>query len=535
MDNLVAPGLVNPTIWSTETLVSLGDHVIHELALNSVGIDTAYRVTLGRCLLAVEKTKLYQRLGCSGAVHYGTSRLGIGVKHARTVRRVAQALERLPRLSCAAEKGEISWGKLREIVSKASVETEGTWLELARSHSYSQIERLVRATEEGKLPWEQATELEPETRVRLHFTHQTGEVFERARTLMSERLEKPVSVTEALEHLSLEFVAGKKLTAEKIKNAKIEAQRGVRAAKRRDARLVTQAKEIYETENQEALLSQALGAPPLDEEALNCDVPHGTSHDIPGETSHDEPNPVATSSDTSDAPRSDEHDDPHGTPRHQHSTQRHHRYQPEQLSLASKTRPPMSREHTLAPKQPTPASGKHTLTPEQPTLASGKLTLAPKQPTPATGKQAIAAAMRAAKTEPKGEDWQNPRLRFNPKARSATPAQRREILRRDGYCCSTPGCPNRHWLQLHHLVAVSCGGETAPSNLIALCSRCHKNYHDGHLLIEATPDGQCIFKNTQGHDLARETRIEVAGWINFWFGWEGEAEDCYIRRWAMAA
>ncbi len=498
--NLIKQGPVNPTVWSTATLVSLGDHVIHELALNSVGIDTAYRVTLGRCLLAVEETKLYQRFGCSGAVHYGTSRLGIGVRHARTVRRVAKALEGLPRLSIAAERGEIAWGKLREIVSKASAETESTWLTLAHERSYTEIERLVRATELGKLPWDPSAVPEPETKLRLHFASETGEIFERARALLSERFEKPISISEALEHLSLEFLAGKKLTAEKVKNAKIEARRGSCAAKRRDARLVEKAKEAVETRGEQAILAHALGASSLAE-----DDPHGTSSEADHQSAGSSP-PQPEVADSRCKNSSQESPNQHVL-----KFERPARVttEPNIKEQNFDEREAQERESNLPTSPVKVPSGQETVTrgSHEPELAAHSQT----------------------------HDWKNPRLRFNVKARSATPAQRREILRRDAYCCSTPGCPNRHWLELHHVVPFSRKGETLPRNLITLCSRCHKHFHDGHLRIEVASNSGYIFKDAYGRDLEREARIEIAGWVNFWLGWEGGPENCYIRRWAMAA
>ena len=459
--NLLQPGLVNPTTWDTPTLVTLGDHVIHELALNSVGIDTSYRLTLGRCLLAVDETKLYTKFGCSGAVHYGVSRLGIGVRHARTVRRVARCLEGLPQLRHAAEQGEIPWGKLREIVSKATAETEAAWLELAKRLSYPEIERLVRATEFGKQPWDECSDVEPETRLRLHFGAEMGEVFERARAALSERFGKPVSVSEALEHLSLEFLAGKTLTAEKVKNAKLEAKRGSRVAKLKNAQLVEAAREIVEGE--QALMSEALG----------CRSPVHSRSVVSGGQSGAVSNSPSVSSD-------------HGAV-----------------------------SGTSSPEK-TPNSG-----------ASHSHSQA--------GVQSEKRPVRDASPAPPQLAWRNPRLRYRATARSATRAQRRELLRRDGHCCSTPGCPNKHWLELHHVVSFANKGVTLPENLVTLCSRCHKHYHDGHLRIEQTADSRLVFTDAEGTDLARQVRIQVAGWINFWLGWEGGPHNCYIRRWAMSA
>ena len=61
-------------------------------------------------------------------------------------RRVARLLLELPELSLTAENGAIAWSKLREIVRKASPETELFWLRLAGVMSYKEIEVLVRRT-----------------------------------------------------------------------------------------------------------------------------------------------------------------------------------------------------------------------------------------------------------------------------------------------------------------------------------------------------------------------------------------------------
>lgn len=56
-----------------------------------------------------------------------------------------------------------------------------------------------------------------------------------------------------------------------------------------------------------------------------------------------------------------------------------------------------------------------------------------------------------------GPSWKNMRLRYNPENRLLTPAQRREILRRDGYQCSTPDCPNTLWPHTHHIAFYAAG------------------------------------------------------------------------------
>jgi hypothetical protein len=86
--------------------------------------------------------------------------------------------------------------------------------------------------------------------------------------------------------------------------------------------------------------------------------------------------------------------------------------------------------------------------------------------------------------------WENNLLRFNPNSRMLTPAQRTEIMRRDCYCCATPGCHNTLWLQVHHIEYWYRGGRTVWGNLVVLCSKCHRLIHERWLVLRGTaPDG----------------------------------------------
>lgn len=52
--------VVDPTYWPTDYLISHGEDVIHDLALKSAATLSSYRLVLGRCLLAVERTSLFE-------------------------------------------------------------------------------------------------------------------------------------------------------------------------------------------------------------------------------------------------------------------------------------------------------------------------------------------------------------------------------------------------------------------------------------------------------------------------------------------
>ena len=127
-------------------------------------------------------------------------------------------------------------------------------------------------------------------------------------------------------------------------------------------------------------------------------------------------------------------------------------------------------------------------------------------------------------------DLPNSRLCFNPHNRNATQAQRKVILRRQGWCCATPGCTARLWLHLHHLIPYSQGGPTLPSNLLGLCFACHCNVHDGYLRIFQTLDGRLIFTDAEGNSLAKQADLELAAWLDRYQGWEGGEEKSYSLR-----
>ena len=132
--------------------------------------------------------------------------------------------------------------------------------------------------------------------------------------------------------------------------------------------------------------------------------------------------------------------------------------------------------------------------------------------------------------DPVQNPWASTRVRFTTNARSTTKAQSREILRRDCWCCSTPGCCNRIWLHIHHLESFSKGGRTEPRNLIGLCSACHKNTHDGLLKIERQPDGRLLFFDQFGNRLDRQVDLHIAEWLDYEIGWTGGKHNSYKAR-----
>jgi hypothetical protein len=72
---------------------------------------------------------------------------------------------------------------------------------------------------------------------------------------------------------------------------------------------------------------------------------------------------------------------------------------------------------------------------------------------------------------------------------TVTARKRAQVLARDGYCCTVPGCRRNVGLDLHHIEYRSHGGGHDLRNIVAICDLHHKAIHVGKLAIRgATPD-----------------------------------------------
>jgi hypothetical protein len=76
--------------------------------------------------------------------HWLNWKCGIAMRAAREKVRVAHALAKLPRISAAMEKGELSYSKVRELTRVASEATEEALLMTARHGTAQHVETLVR-------------------------------------------------------------------------------------------------------------------------------------------------------------------------------------------------------------------------------------------------------------------------------------------------------------------------------------------------------------------------------------------------------
>lgn len=78
-------------------------------------------------------------------------------------------------------------------------------------------------------------------------------------------------------------------------------------------------------------------------------------------------------------------------------------------------------------------------------------------------------------------------LGISPLEETVNPRLRRVIEHRDSGC-RYPGCSQRRWVHVHHIIHREDNGETVPGNLCCLCPYHHRLHHQGAFSIDGNPE-----------------------------------------------
>ena len=454
---MISASAIDPRRFRIDTLVAMGDRVRHNLALRAVGTLTACKLTLGRCLLAIEETGDFKKFGCCSSTHYAVAKLGVNRKEANDRKRVARELLRLPELSLVAEEGRISWGKLREIVRKASPETGEFWLQLAQKYNDQQIQMLVSKTPPGAVPGE--VDLEDNgynSLLRCPLSPQAYRMLEEATRAYSIARGRLVTKAEVIGDALVSLLAKAPLDEKALAKVREEADKDLQAERARQIPLVAEARELAA----EIGLIEREQDGKLDPDRVDSTEAAPCKGSLLGTKE------ARLATGGKDAT----------------------------LSFADSGDLDPGRVHKARAAE----------------LLSQALGLA-NFDTDFLSEMDPDRIQYVRLNNP----WSSTRVRFNIDSRHTTKSQKTEILRRDSWCCSTPGCPNKIWLHIHHLESFAEGGKTAPYNLLGLCSACHKNTHDGLLKIERQSDGTLLFLDQYRRRLDQQVDLELAYWLDF--------------------
>ena len=525
--------VTNPSFFRVKTLLSLEISEVDSLAREAVGSLTSFRLLLGRCLLAMRERKGFKKYGCSSEIHYSVCRLGLSEGVAGDCRRVARNLLGLPDLTLAAEQGTIEWGKLREVSRKASPETEGLWLKLCGDLNYKQIEKLVGKTPKGGVPGDVFEDDErATTEFRCRMSEEVLAMLDRARRMYSLEQDKAVTTVEVLEWALASYISSQPVDEESLEKVRLEMDKDLQAEKAREIPLVAHAREV----------AAEMGCIPIPRgselESESVRSSESEHHDfaragIPGE--HNLARAEETCSGYGAAASSDS-DPSNETFARAGEPGEHNLVRPEETcsgygAAASNGSDPSNQSFARAGNSGSDSPKKDTA--HGSCCGSQKQTHDCCQHT-SNGLELAAARANSEYLEALKNTLspiQNTKVCFNPRNRYATRAQKREVLRREGWCCAVPGCPHKIWLHLHHLIPYSHGGPTLPWNSLGICAGCHCNVHDGSLKIFLNDEGKLVFTDAEGNCLAEQADLMLAGWLDFYEGWHGEREDSYKMRW----
>ena len=83
---------------------------------------------------------------------------------------------------------------------------------------------------------------------------------------------------------------------------------------------------------------------------------------------------------------------------------------------------------------------------------------------------------------------------------TVTARKREQVLARDGYCCTVPGCRRNVGLDLHHIEYQSRGGGHELKNLTTICDLHHRAVHFGKLVIRGTAPDHLTFEFRKPRD-----------------------------------
>jgi 5-methylcytosine-specific restriction endonuclease McrA len=90
------------------------------------------------------KRRLFRKLGYSSMNQYAAEELGFSVTKAGDFKRLAESLERLPKVAAKVMTGELGYTKAREIVKVADPSTEDDWLAVASKQTRRELEATVK-------------------------------------------------------------------------------------------------------------------------------------------------------------------------------------------------------------------------------------------------------------------------------------------------------------------------------------------------------------------------------------------------------
>lgn len=393
----------------------------------------------------------------ASCAHWLNWKCGIDLGAAREKVRVAHALERLPRMAAAMQRGELSYSKVRALTRVACANTEEYLLDIALHGTASHVETLVREYRRVRESEELSREARQQAgRALKYYYDEDGSLVLKARlpaeigALLVHALEAALREEEREEKRQEKRESGSREGATREATDRREAaRRGSRPAE-----CVTGAAECVSA-REDVSAETFVGA-------------FGWTSDDPSEGTSAEP-PVEPA---------------------------------ERVPFAVRRADALGRiaESYLKHGAAALSGGeRHQIVVhvEAETLREGTAGRCGLEDGPAIAVETARRLACDAGVVTIVEDGEGVPLNVGRKTRSIPPALRRALKSRDRGC-RFPGCGNRRYVDAHHIRHWAAGGETKASNLVTLCRFHHRQVHEGRVAIEVLDDGALRFVRPDG-------------------------------------
>jgi len=466
-----------------DLIQGLSSKEVHERALAARKIYGKAQKALTHWIMEMDERKLYRDFGCSNVFQYATRFHSLGEHTIAEMLRTGKALAKLPVLSDAYDKGQISSTHIREISRVAVPETEQFWCEAAKKSTTHQIEKMVAITPRGELPATNSAILQPahstkdlaispalQSDDRLKCTS-TGEEqqkkYESASEITSNNdkemnhqsgISRENTVVGALQNQQVPIKYNDKLTVE-LSNIQMVVLKDAFEKARKESGLKDRASLLEYIAK--AFLQSGMPAPKKRNKPSYQIVIH--RHLPSGLTWCNTPNgerpvpPEVLEKAISDA-EIVELDVPESPPRDQNDEK--------------ETNSGVMTENTDRQKADVQKEANEYINEQY---------------------MKVKVAEKEKHTYHKGSCKSSCK-----KGRSIPAALRKKVLLRDGCTCQAPGCGRQIFLTIHHLIAFAICGIHSISGLITLCSKCHALVHEGKLSVEGEAPHGLIWRDEKG-------------------------------------
>src|SRR5262245_16500135 len=172
-----------------------GERLADEIAELAAHLDAATHRFL-TLVARFDEAGVWADQGARTCAHWLSWRVGLDLGAAREHVRVARALQTLPQIDDELRRGRVSYSKVRALTRVAKPETEGALLEMARTSTASQLERICRGY---RVAIRNATELHAEEKDELRWVHERESTLGFVRFDIQVTAEEAAAIRRALE------------------------------------------------------------------------------------------------------------------------------------------------------------------------------------------------------------------------------------------------------------------------------------------------------------------------------------------------